>query len=246
MRRIGTVARASIAVVRRGRSIGPTRLPNMIPPPSLVSHGRTYGRRSQGFRTGEASDQPPPPDNASFRPQPRHGFFHHHGICFTKGCHPSRRPRLSRGARPGRRTTAVRPSAGKRRGPSPPRGRAGPRTSGDGRDPPLREIETIRVSPRLGLERVLQGPARPKSGEGCHHEAGRTTPPRGPAGVLETACLHRGRDRKRKRLHRRALASCRRWPGAHRSQVGRSQRLNLCVAVGWPEVRNLPGGVARA
>jgi len=136
MRRVGTVARASIAVVRRGRSIGPTRLPNMIPPPSLVSHGRTYGRRSQGFRTGEALDQPPPPDNASFPPQPRHGFFHHHGICFTTGCHPSRRPGLCRGARPGRRSPAVRPSAGKRRGPSPPRGRTGPRRSGARRDPP--------------------------------------------------------------------------------------------------------------
>jgi hypothetical protein len=37
-------------------------------------------------------------------------------------------------------------------------GGSGPRNSGDGQDPPLRQIETIRVSPRFGLERVMQGP----------------------------------------------------------------------------------------
>src|SRR5262249_34742619 len=41
----------------------------------------------------------------------------------TTGGRPSHRPGRSRGARPGRRSTAVRPSAGKRRGSSPPRGR---------------------------------------------------------------------------------------------------------------------------
>jgi hypothetical protein len=74
---------------------------SIIPPPSLILYRRTYRWRSQGFCTGEASDSPLPPGNASLQPEPRHGFFHHHGFCFTTGCRPRRRPGLYREAGPG-------------------------------------------------------------------------------------------------------------------------------------------------
>ena len=61
------------------------RAANIIPPPSLFFHRRTYGRRSRGFRTGELSDKSPPPGNAPFQPEPRHGFFSQPRIVFHDG-----------------------------------------------------------------------------------------------------------------------------------------------------------------
>jgi hypothetical protein len=77
-------------------------------------------------RTGEASDKSPPPGNASFQPEPRHGFFSRPRHLFHDGLSSQAAP-WTLSPRQARRTcTGVRPSAGKRRGTSPPRGRLRP------------------------------------------------------------------------------------------------------------------------
>ena len=189
-------------------------------------------------RTGEPLDQPPPPDNASFPPQPRHGFFHHHGICFTTGCHPSRRPGLCRGARPGRRSPAVRPSAGKRRGPSPPRGGQALERAG---------MDVIRRFARLRLSGCHPDSA---SNVSCRGRPGRSSPTRPLSSQPTSGPLRlspRGPETPYQHGQAGEFSGCSSTGGRSRGAACRRPLVGSCPAAGSraPPLRQIAGPAGR-